>query len=150
MRTYKASKLKTTIFSKIKRKRNEIYNVFDKNGLRYLTQLRLGLNPLRFYKYKHNFLDTQDDLCKCNGGSEDSEHFLLNCHEYSDIRNTLMSNVSQKINDGFLSFSPTNIVKTLLYGNKKYKNDVNTYILNQTIIFIKNSKRFEKTLDDDV
>ena len=60
-----------------------------------------------------------------------------------------MSNVSRKINDDFHSFSSTRIVKTLLYGNKKYKNDVNTYILNQTINFIKNSKRFEKALDDD-
>ena len=149
MRTYDASKLKSTILGKIKPKRKEIYNVFDNNGLRYLTQLRLDLNPLRFYKFKHNFLDTQDDMCKCNFGSENAEHFLLNCHEFSHIRNTLMSNVSRKINADFHSFSPKNIIKTLLYGDKKYTKDVNTYILNQTINYIKKSKRFEKSLDDD-
>ena len=60
-----------------------------------------------------------------------------------------MSNVSQKLSADFLSFSPKYVLKTLLYANKKYKKDVNTYILNQTINFIKNSKRFEKSLDDD-
>ena len=141
MRTYDASKLKSTILGKIKPKRKEIYNVFDKNGRRYLMQLR-------FYKFKHNFLDTQDAMCKCNFGSENAEHFLLNCHEFSHIRNTLMSNVSRKIIADFHSFSPTNIIKTLLYGDKKYTKDVNTYILNHTINYIKNSKRFKKSLDD--
>ena len=60
-----------------------------------------------------------------------------------------MSNVSQKINADFHSFNPKTIVKILLYGNKKYKKDVNTYILNQTINYIKSSKRFEKAIDDD-
>ena len=115
MRTYDASKLKSTILGIIKPKRKEIYNVFDKNGLRYLTQLRLALNPLRFYKFKHNFLDTQDAMCKCNFVSENAEHVLLNCHEFSHIRDTLMSNVSRKNIADFHSFSPKNIIKTLLY-----------------------------------
>ncbi len=60
-----------------------------------------------------------------------------------------MSNVSQKLNVDILSFTPNKIINTLLYGNKKYKKDVNTYILNQTINYINKSKRFEKKTDDD-
>ena len=60
-----------------------------------------------------------------------------------------MSNVSQKLNVDILSFTPNKITNTLLYGNKKYKKDVNTYILNQTINYINKSKRFEKKTDDD-
>ena len=134
---------------KIKPKRKEIYGVYDNNGLRYLTQLRLDLNPLKYYKFDHNFLDTVSSMCTSNDGVEDAEHFLLHFHEFKDIRNTLMSNVSQKIKSDILSFNPNTIVKTLLYGNKRYKKDVNTFILNQTIDFIKMSKRFDKANDAD-
>lgn len=88
-------------------------------------------------------------MCKCFKGIEDAGHFLLNCHDFTQIRNSLMSNVSQKLNDDILSLTPKKIINTLLYGNKKYKKDVNTYILNQTINYINKSKRFEKKIDDD-
>ena len=149
MRTYETSKLKTSILGKIKPKRNEIYDVMDKKGLRHLIQLRLGLNPLNYYKFYHQFLDTHDPMCNSNDGVEDAEHFLLNCHDFTHIRNTLMSNVSQKINIDLHSFTPKMVIKTLLYGNKKYKKDVNTYILNETINYIHKSKRFVKKTDDD-
>ena len=148
-RTYDVSKLKTSILDKIKPKRKEIYDVLDKKGLRYLTQLRLGLNPLKYYKFHHKFLDTKDPMCNCLNGNEDVEHFLLNCHDFTDIRNTLMSNVSQKLNLNLNLFTPKKMIETLLYGNKKYKRDVNTYILNQTIAYINKSKRFDKKTDDD-
>ena len=111
----------------------------DKKGLRQLTQLRLDLNPLNNYKFKHHFLDTNDAMCNS----------LLNCHDFTRIRNTLMSNVSQKKNVDFHSFTPNMIIKTLLYGNKKYKKDFNAFILSQTINYINKSKRFEKATDDD-
>ncbi len=60
-----------------------------------------------------------------------------------------MSNVSQKLNVNVNLFTPNKMIETLLYGNKKYKRDVNTYILNQTIAYINKSKRFEKKTDDD-
>ena len=148
MRTYDTSTLKETILAKVVPKRNEIYDIMDKKGLRYLTQLRLDLNPLNYYKFKHEFLDLHDPMCNSNCGIKDAEYFLLNCHECKHIRNTLMSNVSRKIKD-FHSFKPKLILKTLLYGNKKYTKDINTYILNKTINYINRSKRFEKKTDDD-
>ena len=60
-----------------------------------------------------------------------------------------MSNVSQKLNLNLNLFTPKKMIETLLYGNKRYKRDVNTYILNQTIGYINKSKRFEKKPDDD-
>ena len=87
-------------------------------------------------------------MCKLNDGVEDVGHFLLNCQEFVHIRYTLMSNVSQKNSFDILSFKPKTIVKILLYGSKKYNNDTNTYILNETINFIKKSKRFDKVNGD--
>ena len=148
MKNYSLSKFKTYFLGKIKPKRKETYGVLDKNGLRHLTQLRVDLNPLNFYKFDHNFLDTLDPMCKVHDGVENVEHFLLNCQEFVYIRNTLMSNVSQKISFDILSFKPETIIKILLYGNKSYNNDINTYILNETITFIRKSKRFEKAIVD--
>ena len=149
-RTYDVSKFKKHLLGTIKPKRKEIFGVHDKNGLRYLTQLRLGLNPLKYYKFHHNFLDTVSSMCTSNDGVEDAEHFLLYCHEFNGIRNTLMSNVSQQIKSDLLSLNPNIIVKTLLYGNSRYTKEVNTFILNETIVFIKKSKRFEKVNDVDL
>ena len=88
-------------------------------------------------------------MCTCLNEDEDVEHFLLNCHDFNDIRNTLMSNVFQKLNVNPNVFTPKKIIEILLYGNKTYKKDVNTYILNQTIAYINKSKRFEsKNVND--
>ena len=57
-----------------------------------------------------------------------------------------MSNVSEKLN---VDIHTPKTIDTLLYGNKKYKKDVNTDILNQTINYINKSKRFEKKTYDD-
>jgi hypothetical protein len=73
----------------------------------------------------------------------------LNCHEFTDIRNTLLSNVSQKLNVNLNSYSPKKRIRTLLYGIKKYKYEENRYILNQTIAYIIKSKRFDKQNDDN-
>ena len=105
-RTYDTSKLHTSILGKIKPKRKETYDALPSHGFRYLTQQTLGLNPLIYYKFNHNFRDTHDSMCKLNGGIEDAEHFLFNCHQFTHIRNTLMSNVSEKINADFSSFNP--------------------------------------------
>ena len=75
-------------------------------------------------------------MCTCLNGSEDLEHFLLNCHDFDDIRNTLMSNVFQKLNVKPNVFTPKKIIAILLYGNKTYKKYVNTNFLNQTIAYI--------------
>ena len=149
MRKYNPSQLKDSIFKKIKPKRSEIYDILDKKGLRYLTQLRLDLNPLNYYKFCYEFRDTHDPMCNSNCGIEDAKHFLLDCHEFQHIRKTLMSNVSQKLNCDFSFFDSKKIFQTLLYGNKKYNKVINTYILNQTINYIYKSKRFEKKSDDD-
>ena len=80
-------------------------------------------------------------MCNCLNGFEDVEHFLSNCHDFTYIRNILMSNVSQKLNVKFSLFTPKKMIETLSYGNKKNKQDVNTYILTKTIIRIKGAQR---------
>ena len=56
---------------------NSIFGLRDPKGLRYIFQLRVSLSPLRSHKFRHNFDDTPSDVCSCNQGIEDTNHFLL-------------------------------------------------------------------------
>ena len=47
------------------------FKILDNIGVRYLTQLRVGLNDLNRYKFDHNFDDTIDPMCSVNDGVED-------------------------------------------------------------------------------
>ena len=55
------------------------FGIHDALGLRYLFQLRMGLNSLRYHKKRHNFIDTPSDECLCKHGIEDTNHFLFLC-----------------------------------------------------------------------
>ena len=57
-------------------KANNVFGIHDPIGLRYLFQLRVSSSPLRSHKLRHNFDDTPN-ICSCNQGIEDTNHFLL-------------------------------------------------------------------------
>ena len=57
-----------------------IYEIRNPIGLRYLTRLCVGLSHLRSHKYRHNFKDTETDICSCSQNTpENVEHFFLFC-----------------------------------------------------------------------
>ena len=119
------------------------FKIFDNIGLKYLTQLRVGLNDLKRYKFDHNFDDVIDPMCTANDGVEDVTHFLQSCHLFTHIRIELLNSVSLTIGTNVADLDKKSLVKLLLYGNKKkYSFDANRKILLSTITFIKNSNRF--------
>ena len=54
---------------------NSIFGIHDPKGIRYIFQLRVCLSPLRSHKFRHNF--DPSDICSCNQGIEDTNHFLF-------------------------------------------------------------------------
>ena len=118
----------------------ETYGIYDPEGLKYLFQLRVGLSPLRYHKKRHNFLDTPDDTCLCNTGTESVEHFLFKCPFYSSKRLILAQTVVPLLIPHNLAFLQ-NDVNLYLYGHWKLK-DENKTILQETIKFIKATNRF--------
>ena len=74
--------LKDHVSSFFRPKPKSIFGVHDPVGLRYLFQLRMGLSPLKSHKSHHNFIDTPSDICQCNQGAEDTNHFLFFCPLY--------------------------------------------------------------------
>ena len=87
--------LKDHVLSLFRPKIKSIFGLHYPIGLRYLFQLRVGLNPLRSHKSRHNFIDTPSDICHCNQGVEDTSHFLLFCPLYVNQRATLLTSVNE-------------------------------------------------------
>ena len=118
-----------------------IFGIHDPVGLRYLFQLRVSLSPLRSHKWGHNFIDTPSEICRCNQGIEDTNHFLFSCPEYAIHRATLavsIINILQKNNLNYLG----NQLKLYLYGDPSINSTENRKILLSTIKYIKDTSRF--------
>ena len=75
---------KSKLLSHIRPVQSDIYSIFDKKGLKLLTRLRLGLSHLNEHKFYHNFQDYLNPLCSCSLEIEDTSHYLLHCHHFSN------------------------------------------------------------------
>ena len=71
-----------------------VYGIRDPKGVAYLTQLKVGLSKLNFHKFKHNFKDTINPMCRGNDGIEDTEHFLQLCNSFQEQSHTLLAGVN--------------------------------------------------------
>ena len=146
MRNLKSVSLfKKSILSFIRPNSFSVYNVHDPIGLKYLTRLRLNLSHLREHKFRHNFLDTVNPLCSCSLEMESVSHFLLCCPFFTNLRITLLDNLIDIIGD-ISNLPDSKQVNILLYGDSAYNIETNTFILKNTISFLKMSERFDIAL----
>ena len=88
-----------------------IYGIHDSIGLHCLFQLRVSLSSLRSHKRRHNFIDTPSDICHCNQGIEDTNHFLFSCPTYVNQRAALVIGVNEILRENNLS----NVFNFFLY-----------------------------------
>ena len=88
---------KSRLLSFIRPIQNDVYNIFDPIGLKLLTRLRLDLSHLNEHRFRHNFQDCLNHLCSCSLQIEDTMHYLLHCHHFSQHRIDLINNLSDLI-----------------------------------------------------
>ena len=124
----------------IRPKSRQIFGIHDCLGIKRLFQLRVGLSALKSHKYRHNFQDTQSDLCDCRTNVEDTEHYLLHCPLFSSMRHSLINSINIVLNN-YRNMNPTINSDLLLYGHNSLSSDENKNILLSTIKFIKESNR---------
>ena len=124
---------------------NSVFNIYEPNGLKLLTRLRLGLSHLNEHRFRHNFENCVNPLCSCSLETEGTLHYLLHCHHFSKHRLVLMNSVKSVLNN-FESLSDNNKKEILLYGDSRLDNNNNKFILEATINYIKNSERFSGSL----
>ncbi len=133
---------KHELLKRIRPKRKEMFGINDRDGQKWLTQLRVRLSPLHAHKFHHNFGDTITPMCLIHDGIEDSIHFLLHCRIFATIRNDLLHNVSLLLNQNLNNLNDNALLNILLYGSTNLTKDINKQILSHTISFIRRSNRF--------
>ena len=134
---------KSKLLSLVRPPLKSTYGICDPKGLAILTQLRVGLSKLKSHKFNHNFRDTVDPICLINDGIEDTEHFLLQCHEYSEQRRDLLGAINEVLELHNISNLPNHtIVRTMLYSDERFTYNQNRQILEATVRFIRTSERF--------
>ena len=74
------STFKSQILTFIRPEPKLTFNINDRQGLKHIFQLRVGLSLLKSHKKSHNFIDTPSDWCECNSDPENTYHYLLQCH----------------------------------------------------------------------
>ena len=136
---------KKKLLLKIRPVHNSVYGIYNPKGISYLTQLRVGLSKLNFHKFKHNFIDTVSPMCPANDGIEDTEHFLLLCHSFNNNRCSLLAGVNEVFKAvGNIVGPNDNLLPILLYVDKKLSENANKQILDLTIKYILETKRFDQ------
>ena len=138
------SRFKERLIKIIRPSPKSIFEIHDIKGVKRLLQLRVGLSPLFYHKYRHNFKDTITDLCHCRMQPETTAHFLLHCQSYLVARSEMFDVVNAILNKkGLLLQNDDQRVKCLLYGHENLSKLENKAILKSVLKFILDSKRFD-------
>ena len=77
---------KNKLLSIIRPVQKSVFNIFDPQGLKLLTRLRLGFSHLNEHRFRHNFENCINPLCSCILETEDTVHYLLHCHHFNQLR----------------------------------------------------------------
>ena len=62
---------------------SDVYDIFDPIGLKFLTRLRFDLSHPNEQRFRHNFQDCLNPLFSYSLKTEDTTHYLLHCHHFS-------------------------------------------------------------------
>ena len=133
---------KKTILIFIRPSQNRVYNP---KGIKLLTRLRVGLSHLCEHKFKQSFQDTLNAICNCSEDIEHTSYYLFHCPDYLHERKTLLNTASCIVPDIF-NFNNDQLTEILLYGKENLDNINNTRILDATINYFIETKRFTAEL----
>ena len=119
---------------------NSVFTCHNTIGIKYLTRIRLGFSHLRYYKSKRGFLDAIDLLCGCSTGI--TVHCFLHFPNFSFGRYTFRNEIAI-VDRSIIDQDDIKIIQTFLYGNPSYSVNDNKLILDASIKYILETKRFE-------
>ena len=131
---------KSNILKFIRPSSNSFFDCHNPIGIKYITQIRIGLSRLREHKLKHSFQDTLNPIYNCGNDVESAIYFFLHYPLCSNERRTFLNslvNIDHTLLDN-IDFSLTQI---LLFGNTTFNAIENTKIINLTMDFVLSTKR---------
>ena len=100
------------------------------------SRLRLGFSHLNEHRFRHNFENCINPLCSCSFVTEDTLHYLLHCHHFSQYLFDLVNSVKSVV-DNFESLSGNDKKDILLYGDWRLDDNKNIFILEATLNYFK-------------
>ena len=133
------------MLSFIRPKHVDAFGIRNPIGLQLLTMLRLGFSHLNEHKFRPNFRDFFNPLCKWKLEAQTTSHFLLRCHLFEVERATLLNDIKE-IDERIISNNTSILDQILLYRNDNYNHDINKKILLSAIKFCMDIKRFDMPL----
>ena len=80
---------KNSILKFIRPSPSNVFNSNNYKGIKLIARLRVGMSHLREHKFKPNFQDCLNPICRCGLDIESTSHFLLHCSSFNDERSTL-------------------------------------------------------------
>ena len=107
--------------------------------------MRVGLSHLREHKFTHSFQDTLNPICNCGEDTETTSHYLHHCPGYLHERKTLLNTASCTI-PNICDFNNDQLTEIFWYGMEDLDNINNTSILDATIKYLIETKRFNAEL----
>ena len=123
----------SSVVQTMKFERKHLFYVGKRNVNILHAQLRLGCSKLNSHLFSLHVIDSP--ACICGSNNEDSEHFLLYCPLYDNIRRLLIHDLATIIDNQHLS------TETLLYGNDSYDLQTNIKIFEVVQTFLLDSNR---------
>ena len=121
---------------------NSVFTCHNPIGIKYLTRLRLGFSHLRYHKFKHGFLDAVDPLCSCSTAIENTDRYFLHCPNFSTARNTSLNEITI-VDRSIIDHDEIKIIQTFHYGSPTYCVNDNKLVLDASIKYILETKRFD-------
>ena len=120
-----------------------MYSCHNLIRIKYLTKLRLLLSHLCYQKLSHGFLDAVDPLFSCSTAVKNTGHYFFHCPNFSTGLNTFLNEVAI-VDRSITDQDKIKIISTFLYGNPTYSVNNNKLILDASIKYILEIKRFSK------
>ena len=100
------------------------------------------LSSVIYQQFRHNF-NCASPLCQT--GIEDNEHYLLHYPRFADQRRIMLDLVSRTTNINIMLQPSKDLHSLLLHGDSNSNVMINRVILEATLKYIKNSRRFDRT-----
>ena len=119
-----------------------MFDAESSEGLKFLQELDLDWAD---HKFRHNFQDCVNPVCRCSQEIETSTRFLLHYSKYYSTRQSLFEKV-KKIDWSILKQNDQVLTKILHFRDEKLKAAQNKSILTSATEFLQATKRFKISL----
>lgn len=124
--------------------KRSFFSTKDGWGKKCLFRLRVNFSDLKAHRFKHRF-NCDSPECNCDTGEESTEHYLILCPLFSVQRRNLLNDLTAILIEGDGIPQGTRLVSLILYGDHKFNDAKNKLILDLTIKYILETKRFKST-----